>query len=330
MISVTKIRIYIKLMESRGISSKQLLAGTGVTPKLVSDPAGLLTREMYYAIILNMLNLSNDPGVAFYLGEFINVGDLGIVGYAMLSSETLGQAIRIRQQYMNSLFTTQIKIEGARKTKPGYEMTISSPSLNETLRRFEIEEYFAEGLHYLKMLTGQNPVIRNISFPYSKPSYGAMYNKYFRCPIEFDAKKAVIRVESPDLDTLIPSGNAEFHKVCAQHCQQVMQSLNRDGHLKAKLRDLFLARPGSLPELPAAAASLGMSERNLRRMLLEYGLTYRGLKEEFRLDLSRELLVSGRMAPKEVAYFLGYSTPSGFGRAFKEWTGLTIHQQLKG
>ena len=100
-----------------------------------------------------------------------------------------------------------------------------------------------------------------------------------------------------------------------------MQSDPDSSQLRDRLRELFLANPSLLPDLKQAAHTLGMSERNLGRKLSSEGLTYQALKDQFRLDLSRQLLVSGNVAQKEVAYLLGFTTPSAFSRAFKSWTG---------
>jgi AraC-like DNA-binding protein len=67
----------------------------------------------------------------------------------------------------------------------------------------------------------------------------------------------------------------------------------------------------------------------MRRLLQADGVSYEDLKAEFRLDLSRQLLLDARMPPKQVAFFLGYTTPSSYSRAFKAWTGQTIQNFLR-
>ena len=329
MIRVAKINLYVKLMKAQGVSVRKLLAKTHIDPKLLSNPDGNVTLEMYYAVIMNMIRLSGNPAIAFSLGEMIDISDFGILGYAMLSSTNMGQLVRIRQQYQNSLFGTMVNITSAQGYRSGFEITISSTALTETLRRFETEEFLAEGVRLMKIFTGVTPVIRSVSFAYAKPSYGARYKSFFKCPLEFDAPQTVFRVKAPHFETPVQSGNPELHNVCAQHCQQVMQSLPDSGKLRARLRDLFLGNPGNLPNLQAAGIRLGISERHLRRKLEADGLSYQALKDEFRLDLSRQLLAAGKLTPKEVSYLLGYSGPSAFSRAFKIWTGKTVQQFVR-
>ena len=329
MIRAAKINIYLKLMQNRGIGAPPVLAGSHIEPATLSDPEGLVTRESYYTVIMNVIRLSRDPAIALALGDVVEMSTFGILGYAMLSSTTLGQVVRIRRQCQNDLFGTMARIDEVKENAKGFEINVSSTCLTETLRRFETEEFLAEGMQLMKIMTGVVPVIKSISFAYAKPSYAATYRKFFKCPVEFGAPTTIFRVREPGFDAPVPSGNAELHSVCAQHCQKVMTSLSDSGQLRGRLRELFLANPGSLPDLHLAANKLGLSERNLRRKLEADGLGFQALKDEFRLDLSRQLLISGRLAPKEVAHLLGFATPSALSRAFKSWTGLTIKQSMR-
>jgi AraC-like DNA-binding protein len=316
-------------MKRMGFDSQQILAGTTlVEHDLLSDDA-LVSREDYYAVIHNTLDLSGDPGIAFSLDSVTNISDYGILGYAMLSSATFRDALHIRRQFHDSMFGTMVCIESAQELNSGYELTFTSAALTETLRRFEIEEFLVEGMTLLKVLTGIYPTVHNVSFAYPEPSYSTVYRSFFKCPIEFDACETVFTVKSPNFNTPVLSNNPALHEICTHHCKEILALHEHTDPLHSRLRDVFLKSPGKLPELPAVAEDLGISERSLRRKLANDGLSYQGLKDQFRLDLSRQLLIAGQMAPKEIAYFLGFSTPSALSRAFKAWTGQTIQQFLQ-
>jgi AraC-like DNA-binding protein len=329
MLRGTKINLYIRVMDGLGISAYRLLAETNIDLGSLSDPNYTITQAMYHAVIFNMLKISDNPGIAFLIGKEFNAGDLGFAGYAMLASSTLGQAISIRQSYNDAFYGTQITIDSLRNKGLGYEITVSSKSPTERLRRFEIEEYLAVGMNFLPTLTGITPVFGSVSFSYPKPSYYMEYESLFKCPIAFDAKKTILRVEYPNLDAPVLSRNEELFEICTKHCQKIMNSSGASSQLRDQLCNLFLATPRNLPDLNSAAIKLGKSARTLRRMLQEENTSYEDLKAEFRLDLSRQLLTEAKMTPKQVAFFLGYTTPSSLHRAFKAWTGQTIQSFLR-
>jgi AraC-like DNA-binding protein len=326
---VSKIGIYIRLLERLGIGTKLLLEGTGIDWLTLASPDTLVSRESYNAVIMNMMRLTHNSGIALSLGDVIEVSDFGILGYAMLSSSTLEQVTRIYRQYRSTMFGAMVTIDSACDTRPGYEFTVSSSARTEALYRFEIEEFFVEGMALVRMLTGMKPTMREVSFTYAAPPHSAQYEKFFNCPVRFNAPANVFSVKSPSLSTAIISGNPDLHKLCARHCQEILQVEHKGSQLRMRLRELFLRNPGNLPALPDVAAQMGICERHLRRRLREEELSFQTLKDNFRLDLSLQLLVVGRMAPKEVAYLLGYSTPSALSRAFKLWTGKTIRQFMQ-
>jgi AraC-like DNA-binding protein len=64
-----------------------------------------------------------------------------------------------------------------------------------------------------------------------------------------------------------------------------------------------------------------MSDRTLQRRLEDLGISYSDILGEVRHELSREYLREPDVSIAEVAWLLGFSDQSAFGRAFKRWTG---------
>lgn len=329
MFRATKITGYLKAMQQQGISAKRLLAGTDIDLKRVENPDYLISLEQYHAVVANMMKLTDNPGIAFALADIANLNELGIVGYAMISSNSLQQALDVWIKYSNTLVGTPIHVDSSHDASPGYELTISSPSKVGALHRFETEELLVQGMKLVRDLTGVEPRLGKLSFAYPEPGHRALYEAFAHCPLEFDAPHTVFKVLSPNLNAPIQTRNEELFNLCAQHCREVMRSLPDSSLLRSRLRSLFLMAPGNLPDLNVAGAALGMSASSLRRHLDASGQSYQTIKDEFRFDLAREYLCVGQMAMKQVAHLLGYATPSAFCRAFKSWSGQTVNQFLK-
>ena len=69
------------------------------------------------------------------------------------------------------------------------------------------------------------------------------------------------------------------------------------------------------------AASFGMSERTLRRKLVNEGMSFRDLLDFVRNDLCTLYFMEDARSLGEIALLLGYSDLSAFTRANKNWTG---------
>ncbi len=93
--------------------------------------------------------------------------------------------------------------------------------------------------------------------------------------------------------------------------------------IEAQLRlMLAAAEPFAGLREDEAAAALGLSRQTLARRLAGLGTSYQGIREALRRDRACGLLARGDRSLAEIADMLGYSEPSAFQRAFKQWTGL--------
>ena len=66
-----------------------------------------------------------------------------------------------------------------------------------------------------------------------------------------------------------------------------------------------------------------MSSRSLQRKLLEQDLTYRQVLDDYRRELAIVYIRQPKLSQGEIGYQLGFSSPSNFSRAFKNWTGIS-------
>lgn len=84
---------------------------------------------------------------------------------------------------------------------------------------------------------------------------------------------------------------------------------------------------GSLPSgscsIERCARKLGMSERCLQLHMNEHGVRFANVLQQQRVKLAKGYLEQEDLSLDEVAYLLGYSEQSSFGRAFRRWTGST-------
>jgi AraC-like DNA-binding protein len=71
------------------------------------------------------------------------------------------------------------------------------------------------------------------------------------------------------------------------------------------------------------ARELNLSLRSLQRKLREQGTCYDSLFQSVRRELAMQLIADAQLSVAEIAQFLGFSSSSNFGRAFKRWTGQT-------
>lgn len=89
-------------------------------------------------------------------------------------------------------------------------------------------------------------------------------------------------------------------------------------HIRTLAAELALTGPLTVGRI---ADHLGTSSRTLQRHLADQDVSLRAIVAESRLEIARVLLCKTDLDVQEIAARTGYSTPSGFARAFARWAG---------
>jgi AraC-like DNA-binding protein len=312
-------------MERKGIDANHVLLNTGIDVKRLLDPTYLIDTSQCRHVIGNMIQLCDDPGIGFEIGEAAEPPDLGIIGYAIMSCRSMRQTLILWGQYSQSLVGIMSRL-AVEESEHGLTICVVEPGPLDAIYMFCVEEILVMMYKIGSILAGGEPVVEYLTFNYTAPTHASRYHQYFQCPIHFEAPRTSATLAKQWLDAPLRTNDEEFNQICIQHCGQILQQIEHSGPLAAQLRSLFLKNPSALPKLDEAANALNISARSLRRHLMEESTSFQKLADAFRADLACEYLRSTRMAPKEIAHLLGFKDPSMFRRAFKLWTGKTISE----
>jgi AraC-like DNA-binding protein len=88
--------------------------------------------------------------------------------------------------------------------------------------------------------------------------------------------------------------------------------------------------PTGLISADAIGHLLAISERTLRRRLMDEGKSLQELINETRYDLARQLLSNTRMPVSKIAAALQFVDPNAFSRAFRTWAGPPLRSGCRG
>src|SRR5690606_13921122 len=155
------------------------------------------------------------------------------------------------------------------------------------------------------------------------PAWSDRYREVFGCPVAFGQTENALVFAAADLALPLVSRNPEVAALMAGGAEAALARLG-----EAPWRDRVGAvvdamLQGDEPTLAAAASRLHMSARTLQRLLAQEGLRFTDVLDARRRAAAERHLDGGRATAQEVAFLLGFATPSSFFRAFKRWTGTT-------
>ena len=79
--------------------------------------------------------------------------------------------------------------------------------------------------------------------------------------------------------------------------------------------------PHGQADVEAVSKNMALSARTLARRLADEGTTFREVVGQLRRSLALEYLKESRFTVEQIAWLIGYESPTAFTHAFKRWTG---------
>ena len=325
--SSNKVTFYLARMAARGFTREQVLADTGLQSEDVGGEQFRPSPDHYRKIILNMLHLTGDPYLGIAMGSEFKISELGVLGYAALSSSNLVQSRELFTKYdalVEHILTPSSEVAGGKWVT---ELAESFP-LGEILP-FAVEEFISRTKGLASSLTNQPFPVLELRVSYAQPEDLTPYKECFDCPIFFRQPRNLVVWDIEHLEDPISLANHEVFKLCEQQCQMLVNKMADESLLSSNIRDALVKFPGEFPSLEQMAGRLKMGSRTLRRRLVKENLTYQQILEDTRKGLAIQYLEYTSLTPKEIGFLLGYNSVSNFRRAFKGWTGkkLTDYRQ---
>src|SRR3989338_7620040 len=267
-----------------GVDRAQLMSACELHDSQLSDPDARVPFATQEQLWQHLSRIEHaEPGLA--LGCKLAPGPFSVLGYLLQSSPTLGDALAAGLRYQ-------------RLVGEGGEVQMLRPLLD-------------------------NWQLRRAQFVRPEPPTLDSYRETFACPLQFAASDYGIVLPRSLARAPLIQANPPLQNLLRQHAEALLARLPSEG-LSARVVALLgeqLAR--GEPDRSELARHLHLSERTLQRRLADEGCNYQQLLNDTRQQLAEQHLSTGDLPAAEIALLLGYSEPSVFFRAFRQWTGLT-------
>ena len=297
-----------------------ILKKTGLTRRQVSDPDAQIPYHKHAALLTLAAEATNDGCFGLHLSTSMAPKQAGVLGYVLLNSATLGDALVNLVRYyrvMTDGLEFDLEVGGKEARLVG---RITDPLVVDGRQIAE----FGLGVLYrfCQLITGRDLRLSWVEFRHDKPREARTVGKILGAPVRYRQNSAAMVLAVTLLDCPIESADNQLLKILKRHCRQILGDRPQADNFVFEVQQLIttLLTTGQ-PKIDAAAQELGMSSRTLTRRLAEDGLTYKGLLDEVRQKLAMRYLKDSRISIKNVAYLLGYSEVSAFYHAFRRWTG---------
>jgi AraC-like DNA-binding protein len=314
------VALAVQSLQRMGVSAERVLDGSGIPAADLASPTRLVSHAQELRVLANALAASADPALGLSLGKRMHVSAYGMLGYTLLASRNLGEALRLAIAHPALLGTYfQLDLQPV-----GDEVRLSAAGYHydPALTLFNTELCLASLLTVVQDLLGESVRPRRLLLAYRAPAHAASYSEKLGCPVEFDAGVNALCFNPTLLERALPLADPVSHQHGLQQCMQLEAQLHNRHDLRDLIRQQLSGDLATCSSLERVATRLHRSERTLRRHLQQLNTSFQHLLDEVRYDKARQLLLHTDLPIYLIAEQLGYSETASFRHAFQRWSGL--------
>ncbi|MDX1755151.1 MAG: AraC family transcriptional regulator [Marinobacter sp.] len=315
--------ILCQLVEEKGVSPLALLAEAEIRPSVLGHPDNMITVKQFVALNRAALKLSAEPALGLEYGRRLKFTTHGALSQAAISSDTIEEGLkvlikyfRIRFGYMDLTFYTEGR-DAVLELQVQHDL--------QDLHVFNVEVVMASIMDVNLLLFGTRLLDGGeCRLSYPRPDHHEAYQALFGEAVRFSQGANQLRFRKEFLTLPLALSNPVARRVAEEQCEVERRHLESRFSAVGRVEQLLRSvQAGRLPGLEEVSERLGVSARTLRRQLSAEGMKFQALQDRVRHERARELLVASGLGIDDIAYRLGYSDPSNFGRAFRKWEGVS-------
>ncbi len=257
------------------------------------------------------------------VGACVLPGHLGVLGYLVLASDTLGEAMRAYQRYETLFYGASL----AEIEVVGDQAEMRWPSSDNELGQQADGAAIAALVTFMRRQIDQPPPPSAVSFLEKVDAETARaYEAFFGCPVTWNDSHVRVRFPLHYLSLPMPRRDPTLRELLDRQARALLRALpessddnaSTDRQLQQVL--LKLLSDGE-PTLARAAGAMHMSPRTLQRRLARHQLGWQQWLDSSREQLARQYLADPSLTLTDIALLLGFSEQSAFTRAYRRWTG---------
>ena len=299
-----------------GASIRKLRGMAELTDPDLRVPEGSVEAAWHLAA-----TLTHDEAAGVHLAEWLPRGALDLVEYAFRSSPTLETGLERLVRY-GGVISDRV---AARLDSNGEGVLLAFGDVGTTpLHPGRAEFAVAAVLRLARDATGHHLVPQQVCFAHPAPADASEHRRFFRGPVRFGSGSTAMILSAADAAQPMRGADEALSSIVRRRLDKALtaRSLQEVGPISGRVRRLMVEHLGGITLTPSSVArALSVSGRTLSRRLADEGTSFRSLMDDVRRESACALLQDRSLSVGDVAFFLQYSEPAAFHRAFRRWTG---------
>ncbi|MEX1667081.1 AraC family transcriptional regulator [Zhongshania arctica] len=310
-----------------GMDVEAMFAEVGARVPSSNSPSDRVSVITVIKLLEKVQQQTGDPCAALNLYRSLKLTHLNVLGFALSCSSTLLDFFERLQRfcdYLGSAFLIEAKlcddhylVMGRWNPEMYREQLKDTPNSNLLM---ESLGYSAIGI--IQDLFGGQVPIRCLHLP-GEPHEKviAAFSETASAPVKTGEDFIGAEIDLTIMNVRLPGGNPALARENDRLLTEYLATFNEQDIVHRCEQLIIEGMPFGEFSLKQIASKLGTSERVLRQNLQNHGQTFSGVVNRIQKTLAIQHLQENRKNISEIAYLIGFDSPSNFSRAFRNWTG---------
>jgi len=309
------------LADEQGVGCRGWFVGLGLDRAQINDASVRISYRQARLVLRRALRSLPGAGIGLDVGLRQSIGNFGVLGLAMLTARSFGDALAISMEH-HRITGSLVDLELEATDEGQVAIAVRERHPDADLLPFLCEELFSSSLLLCRTLVGPEFRPRLIELSYAAPAHAARYAEVFQSEVRFDAPANRAIIDAQWLQQELPTHNRISAQQALALCQAQSASIQSSNELADVVTRMLRKRLAQNPRLVDIASSLNLTERTLRRQLAAAGSGFKQLHDRVRSEQATALLRSAGPTIAEIGSAVGFRDVREFRRAFKRWTGV--------
>lgn len=307
-----------KTIETYGLDPKPLFEAEDLLLKLPIDPGLRVPFEKIDRIRAQAIKLSGDEAFGLRTAVTLQPSQFGALGYAWQASLTLRKACSRLQRFGRIVNDNVAVGVDDRDGCMVVTLDVNAESLCEFARD---DGALAAVTRMCRLISGEEFRLQAVNFTRRQPVDLKPYFEFFGCQLNFEQAHNQLLIPLVFVDKVLAGANPELAMLNDQVTTRRLALLDRNDIVARVQATLMDQLPNGNVSDDSVAEALHMSVRTMHRKLTEVNQNFRSMLVEIRRRLAEQYILDNSLTLTEISLLLGFSEPSSFSRAYKNWTG---------
>jgi AraC-like DNA-binding protein len=312
------VRLILRHFKNNALSVDMLLADTGFSEDMLAKEQNVAV-SLLLIVMRKAREISASPTIGLVLGKLLHPSTHGSVGWAMINSQTLKQAIDVFIKY--SIVRTPFFQYSCSVKESAFCIQLIVTQDLEDIRQLLIECVLLLLKNMIDYIIGCPTPEMKIMVDYTSPEYIADYDSHFKCDFKFQQPGIEIRLPVSFQDRINSTADSYLYGMALDQCQMTLNKMRREQNIISQIIDIIEQNLILQLSLEKVAQQLNITSRTLARLLAKLGTSFKSISDDTYAAKASELLKTTDISINSISIILGFSEPSNFRRSFKRWLG---------